>query len=167
MDQLQQLKQWYRALPSKEQWMVSGTSVLIVITLFYLLVWEPLHLGLEQEQQNQQSQQEIMLWMQLAATEVQSLRRSGGGKTIRDRDKPTTLVIEQAINNAGLKPSVKKIESSGNNGARVILNEASFNQIVVWLNTLSTHNGIQVVSANMERSEKPGRVDARLTFERP
>lgn len=167
MDHLEQLKQWYRALPTREQWMVSATSVLIVITLFYLLVWEPLHLGLEQEQQKQQSQQEVMIWMQQAATEVQSLRRSGGGKTIRDRNKPTTLVIEQAINNAGLKPSVKKIESSGSNGARVTLSEASFNQIVVWLNTLSTHNGIQVVSANMERSDKPGRVDARLTFDRP
>ena len=167
MDQLEQLKQWYRALPSREQWMVSGTSVLIVITLFYLLVWEPLHLGLDQEQQKQLSQQEIMIWMQQAATEVQSLRRSGGGKTLRDRNKPTTLVIEQAINNAGLKPSVKKIESSGSNGGRVTLSEASFNQIVVWLNTLSTHNGIQVVSANMERSDKPGRVDARLTFDRP
>ena len=167
MDQLQQLKQWYRALAAREQWMVSGTSVLIVITLFYLLVWEPLHLGLEQERQKQQSQQEIMLWMQQAASEVQSLRRAGGGKTIRDRNKPTTLVIEQAINNAGLKPSVKKIESSGSNGARVTLSEASFNQIVVWLNTLSTHNGIEVVSANMERSDKPGRVDARLTFDRP
>ena len=167
MDQLEQLKQWYRALPIREQWMVSATSVLIVITLFYLLVWEPLHVGVGQEQQKQQSQQEIMIWMQQAATEVQSLRRSGGGKTIRDRNKPTTLVIEQAINNAGLKPSVKKIESSGSNGARVILSEASFNQTVVWLNTLSTHNGIQVVSANMERSDKPGRVDARLTFDRP
>ena len=167
MDKLEQLKQWYRALPVKEQWMLSGTSVLILITLFYLLVWEPLHLGLEQEQQKQQSQKEIMIWMQQAATEVQSLRRAGGGKTIRDKNKPTTLVIEQAINNAGLKPSVKKIESSGSNGARVTLSEASFNQIVVWLNTLSTHNGIQVVSANMERSDKPGRVDARLTFDRP
>jgi len=167
MDQLEQLKQWYRALPSREKWMVSGTSVLIVITLFYLLIWEPLHLGLDQEQQKQLSQQEILIWMQQAATEVQSLRRSGGGKTIRDRNKPTTLVIEQAINNAGLKPSVKKIESSGSNGARVTLSEASFNQIVVWLNTLSTYNGIQVVSANMERSDKPGRVDARLTFDRP
>ena len=167
MDQLQQLKQWYRALPAREQWMVLGTSALIAITLFYLLIWEPLHLGLEQEQQKQQSQKEIMLWMQQAASEVQSLRRAGGGKTIRDRNKPTTLVIEQALNNAGLKPSVKKIESSGSNGARVILSEASFNQIVVWLNTLSTHNGIQVVSANMERSDKPGRVDARLTFDRP
>lgn len=167
MQQLQQLKQWFYSLPVKEQWMVSGTGLLIIITLFYLIVWEPVHLGRESEQQKQQSQKEILLWMQQAATEVKTLRTSGGRSTVRDKNKPTTLVIEQAINNAGLKSSVNKIESSGNNGARVTLNEASFNQLLVWLNTLATHNGIQVVSANIERASKPGRANARLTFERP
>ncbi len=164
--QLEQLKLWFNSLPQKERWMVSGTGLLIFITLFYLMIWEPVHLGLQQEKQKQQSQKEILMWMQQAAAEVRTLRSSGSRSTIRDKNKPTTLVIEQAINNAGLKTSVKKIESSGTNGARVTLDEASFNQILVWLNTLATHNGIQVVSANIERGEKPGRANARLSFER-
>ena len=167
MEQLQQLKQWFNALPSKEQLMVSGTGILIAVTLFYLIIWEPIHIGLKTEQQKQQAQQEILLWMQQAATEVQTLRASGGRSTVRGSNIPTTLVIEQAINNAGLKTSVSKIESSGNNGARVVLNNASFNQVLVWLNTLATHNGIQIVSANIERADNPGRANARLTFERP
>lgn len=167
MEQLQQLKQWFNSLPQKEQWMVSGTGLLILITLFYLIIWEPVHVGLETEQQKKQSQKEILVWMQQASSEVKTLRASGGRSTIRDKNKPTTLVIEQTITNAGLKSSVKKIESSGNNGARVTLNEASFNQILVWLNTLSTHNGIQVVSANIERGSKSGKANARLSFERP
>lgn len=166
MQQLQQIKQWFNSLPSKEQLMVSVTGVLIAVTLLYLFIWEPVHLGLKHEQQKQQAQQEILLWMQQAASEVKSLRASGTRSTVRDKNKPTTLVIEQSINNAGLKSAVSKIESSGNNGARVVLNEASFNQLLVWLNTLATHNGIQVVSANIERSDKPGRTNARLTFER-
>ncbi len=164
--QLEQLKLWFNSLPQKERWMVSGTGLLIFITLFYLMIWEPVHLGLQQEKQKQQSQKEILMWMQQAAAEVKTLRSSGNRSTVRDKNKPTTLVIEQAINNAGLKPTVKKIESSGTNGARVTLDEASFNQILVWLNTLATHNGIQVVSANIERGEKPGRANARLSFER-
>ena len=167
VQQLQQIKQWFNSLPSKEQWMVSATGLLIIITLFYLIVWEPIHVGLEAEQQKQQSQKEILLWMQHAAVEVSALRSSGNRTTVRDKDKPATLVIEQAINNAGLKPSVSKIESSGKNGARVVLSDAPFNQILVWLNTLATHNGIQVVSANIERASKPGRANARLTLERP
>ena len=164
---LGQLKQWFSSLPQKERWMVSGTGLLIIITLFYLIIWEPVHIGLQQEKQKQQSQNEILMWMQQAAAEVKTLRATGGRSTIRDKNKPTTLVIEQTINNAGLKASVKKIESSGGNGARVTLDEAPFNQILVWLNTLATHNGIQVISANIERGTKPGRANARLSFERP
>ncbi len=167
MEQLQQLKLWFNSLPQKERWMVSGTGALIFLTLFYLMVWEPLHDGLQTERLKQQSQKEILFWMQQAADEVKTLRASGSRGTIRDQNKPITLVIEQSINNAGLKSSLKKIESSGNNGARVTLDEASFNQILVWLNTLATHNGIQVVSANIERGSKPGRTNARLSFERP
>ncbi len=167
IEQLEQLKQWFNSLPQKERWMVSGTALLIVVTLFYLIVWEPLHDGLKTEQQKQQVQKEILFWMQQAATEVKTLRAAGNRGVVRDRNKPITLVIEQSINNAGLKSSVRKIESSGNNGARVTLNEASFNQILVWLNTLATHNGIQVVSANIERGSKPGRTNVRLSFERP
>ncbi len=167
MEQLQQLKQWFHSLPVKEQWMLSGTAMVILTTLFYLIAWEPVHVGMQAEQQKQQSQKEILVWMQQAATEARSLRSSGSRNIIRDKNKPITLVIEQTIKNAGLKPSVNKIESSGNKGARVTLNDASFNQILVWLNTLATHNGIQVVSANIERSGKPGKANARLTFERP
>lgn len=167
MEQLQQLKQWFYSLPTKEQWLVSGAGILILTTLFYLIIWEPVHLALETEQQKQQSQKEILTWMQQAAIEVETLRGSSSSSTIRDKNKPITLVIEQTISNAGLKPSVNKIESSGNEAARVSLNEASFNQILVWLNTLATHNGIHVVSANIERANMPGRVNARLTFERP
>lgn len=167
MEQLQQLKQWFYSLPVKEQWLVSGAGVLILITLFYLIVWEPVHLGLETEQQKQQSQQEILIWMQQAAAEAAALQASGTRSTIRDKDKPATLVIEQTIMNAGLKPSVSKIESSGSDGARVTLNEAPFNQILVWLNTIATYNGIQVTSANIERASSPGRANARLTLDRP
>jgi len=167
MAQLQQFKQWFYSLSTKEQRMVSGAIAVILATLFYLVIWEPIHQGLETAQQKNQSQQEILLWMQEAATEVGTLRAAGGRNAIRDKDKPITLVIEQTVNNAGLKDSVNKIESSGKDGARVTLNDAPFNQILIWLNTLATHNGIQVVSANIERSNSPGRADVRLTFERP
>lgn len=167
MEQLQQLKQWFTSLPQKEQRMVSGTGILILATLFYLAVWEPVHAGLQTEQQKKQSQTEILLWMQQAASEVKTLSASGTSSTIRDKNKPTTLVLEQAIDNSGLKAALSKLESSGNNGARVTLNAAPFNQILVWLNTLATYNGIQVVSANIERNDTPGQVNARLTFERP
>ena len=167
MEQIQKAKHWFHSLPVKEQRMVLATSLIIVITLFYLMIWEPIHLGLQDAQLKKQTQNKSLLWMRQAATEVRALRATGSQSTIRDKNKPTTLVVEQTIKNAGLKPSVSKIESSGKNGARVTLNEAAFNQVIIWLNTLSTHNGIQVSSATIERGSKPGLANVRITLERP
>jgi len=167
MKQLQEIRHWFYSLTQKEQWIISGTVLLVIITMFFLIVCEPLHQGLNDEKQKQATQNKNLNWMQQASNEVKSLRGSGGSTNVRDKNKPTTLVIEQSINNAGLKPSVNKIESSGNNGARVTLNEAPFNQILVWMSTLAKHNGIHVTSANIERSNSPGKASARLTFERP
>ena len=166
MKQLEEIKHWYYTLPKKEQWIVSGTTVFVIITLFFLIVWEPLHLGLNAEKIKQSTQNKNLTWMQQAANEVKALRGSGSRTSVRDKNKPTTLVIEQAINNAGLKVNVKKIESSGANGARVTLDEVPFNQMLVWLNTLAMHNGIFVTSANIERGSSEGKANARLTFER-
>ena len=167
MEQIQKAKDWFHSLPVKEQRMVFGTSIIIVITLFYLMIWEPLHVSLQDAKLKKESQDKAFVWMQQSATEVKSLRATGSRSTIRDKNKPTTLVVEQTIKNAGLSASVSKIESSGKNGARITLNEAAFNQVLIWLNTLSTHNGIQVISANIERGSKPGRANIRLTLERP
>ena len=166
MKQLEQFRHWFYSLTKKEQQIVSGTTVFVIITLFFLIVWEPLHLGMDNEKLKQTTQDKSLIWMQQAATEVKSLRSSGSSTNLRDKNKPTTLVIEQAINNAGLKLSVNKIESSGNNGVRVTLNEVPFNQMLVWLNTLATHNGIHVTSANIERAGGAGKANVRLTFER-
>lgn len=167
MEKFQQLKQQFFSLPVKEQRLLTGVTALIIVTLFYLFVWEPVHLELERQQQTKQSQTKILHWMQEAAVEVRALRASGSSGNIRDKNKPTTLVVERSINNAGLKSSVKKIESAGKSGARVTLKNAPFNQVLTWLNTLSRHNGILVVSANIERSTNQGKADIRLTFERP
>ncbi len=167
MKQLQEIRHWFYSLTQKEQWIIFGTVLLIILTMFFLMVWEPLHLGLKNEKQKQITQNKSIIWMQQASKDVKSLRRSGSSTNLRDKNKPTTLVIEQSINNAGLKPSVNKIESSGDNGARVTLNEAPFNQILIWMNTLAKHNGIHVTSANIERTVAAGKANARLTFERP
>ena len=167
MEQIEALKQWYRSLPSREQIMVTATTVFVLITLFYVMVWEPLHIGLRDQQAQIKSQTETLAWMQQTAREVKALQSTGGAVKIRDVNKPVTLVIEQSLAVAGLKQSVKKIESSGSDGARVTLDDASFNQVLIWLNTLATYNNIQVISANIERSEKDGRADVRLSFQRP
>jgi len=163
--QLETLILWHQSLPQRDRILVNTASVFIAITLFYLIIWDPIYQGLEQQQQQYKSQQSIVSWMREAAAEVKTLKRSGA-KTVTSSNQPVSLLIEQSAKISGLKDSIGKLESSGKEGARVKLDTASFNQMLIWINTLEKQHGISITSANIVRGEKPGTVNAKLSFSR-
>ena len=166
MQLLEQLKRWHGSLPTRDMWLVNLTAVFVLLTLFYLAIWEPIHKGLEAEKVKHETGQEVLAWMQQAAQQVQQLRASGGRSQNKSASKPTTLVLEQTLSSAGLRPFVGKIESASKNSARVKLENVPFNQMLVWLNTLTRFHGMTISSATIERGDKPGSANARLSFSR-
>lgn len=167
MNQLDTLQHWYHSLQQRERVMVLATAVVVVITIFYIAIWEPLHKGLDSAEQEYQSNLSNLQWMQQAAAEVRALKPSSSRVRNTASNQPVTLIVEQAANNSAIKNNISKLESASNDGARVVLNAASFDQMLVWLNTLEQSHGIPVASANIERSDKPGTVNARLSFNKP
>jgi general secretion pathway protein M len=166
MKQLEEIQNWYQGLQQRERQLVLAASVVIIVTLFYLIIWEPVHKSIEEQTQKYQSQTGILQWMQNAATEVNSLRASGGAKRRTGGNQPVTLLVENSAATAGLKPYLSKLESTSDKGARVTIDAASFDQLLIWLNTLQTQYGISVTSANLDRNEKPGTVNVRMTLNR-
>ncbi len=165
MKQIDAFNDWFATLDQRERLLVIATAVTIVITLFYVIIWEPVHQGLEEQQQLYLSQHNNFLWMQEAAAEVRSLKAAGGSQKVQS-NQPISLILEQSISTTGLKSNLNKIESSGKKGARVKLDAASFDQMLIWLNTLEQRHGIIVTSANIERADKPGLISARISFDK-
>lgn len=163
--QLDALTVWYASLQPREKLLVMLTSAVMVVTLFYLLIWEPVYQGLEQEQQKYETHRNVLAWMQTASIEAKTLKQTGA-RPATNTNQPVSLVVEQSAASAGLKKYLGKLESSGKEGARVTIDTASFDQILIWLNTLQQKHGIIVTSASIERTDKPGTVSARLSFNR-
>lgn len=155
---------WYSGLPSRDRNLLIASTLLLLTTLFYLIVWEPLHQGLEQQQQKFRSQQDIHAWMESASNEVMALKRTGTRKA--PTSQPIALTLENSSKISGLKQHINKIESSGKNGARVKIDSASFDQLLVWLNTLEQQHGVTITTASIERKDIAGTISARLSFEK-
>lgn len=167
MKQLETLQNHYQNLSPRDQKLAIITIALLVITLFYTMIWEPIHDDLAYQKQEQKIQQDIYVWMKNAQIEVESIRKSGNstGKIIKE-NSPVSIVIEQSANTSGLKQYISKIESSGKNSAQIKIEDASFDQMLLWINTLNTRYGILVSSAKIERTNKEGVINARLTLKR-
>ena len=166
MKYLESIQHWYLGLQQRERQLVLAASAVIIITLLYLIIWEPVHKGIEEQTQKHQSQLAILDWMQTAATEVRALKASGASKRRTNSSQPVPLLVEKSAAAAGLKPYLSKLESTSDKGARVTIDAASFDQLLLWLSTLQTQYGISVSSANLDRNEKPGTVNARMTLSR-
>ena len=166
MKQLEDLQHWYQGLQQRERQLVLAASAVIVITLLYLTIWEPIHKGMENQTQKYQTQVDILDWMQAAAVEVRALQASGTAKRRTNSSQPVSLLVEKSAATAGLKPYLRKLESTQDKGARVTFDDASFDQVLLWLNTLQTQYGISVSSANLDRADKTGTINARMTLNR-
>ncbi len=166
MKQLEDIQHWYQGLQQRERQLVLAASAVIVITLLYLIIWEPIHTGVEVQTQKHHTQLEILDWMQTAATEVRTLQASGATKRRINSSQPVSLLVEKSATTAGLKPFLTKLESTSDKGARVTIDDASFDQVLLWLSTLQTQYGISVSSANLDRADKAGAIKARMTLDR-
>lgn len=167
MKQLDELQQHYQNLSQRDQNLAIIMSVILAVTLFYIIIWEPLHLNLEKQKNTQTSQLEIHHWMQNAAAEVRALKASGNrGTRIQKKHSPVSIVAEQSAKLNGLSKQIGKIESSGKNSAQIKVENASFNQMLLWINTLKTRYGISVSSAKIEHTNKAGIINARLILNR-
>lgn len=162
--QLEILNTWYSSLSPRDKNLLIGTAIFLVVLLFYLAIWEPIHQGRTDQQQKLKSQQEIYTWMQTAANEAVSLKGSRNRKA--SSQQPIALILENSSKASGLKKNINKIESSGKKGARVVIDSASFDQLLVWLNSLEQQHGVIVTTANIDRNEAAGTVSARLSFEK-
>ena len=166
MRQLQNLQNWYHGLQQRERQLVLSAAVVVAATMFYLIIWEPIHKSIAEQTQKYQSQAGIMQWMQNAANEVKILKASGSTNRRTGSTQAVTLLVEKSAALAGIKPYLSRLESTSDKGARVTIDAASFDQLLLWLNTLQTQHGISVTSANLDRDDKPGAVNARMTLKR-
>ncbi len=166
MNALDNLRNWYDSLQPRERVMVLVTTLVVVVTLFYVAVWEPLHKELQQELEKRDNLQKSLAWMQGAAQEVRALRAAGVSGQRRDANTPVSLTIEKTAASAGIKSKLGKLESSGKNAARARLDNVDFNQMMLWLNTVEQTYGIAASSVNIESAGKPGLVNARISFSR-
>ncbi|MCM2680885.1 type II secretion system protein GspM [Echinimonas agarilytica] len=150
------MRERWEQLQPRERQLVAGMGVFFGLLLFYVLVWEPLHDGVEQAQQRVETQQDNLIWMQRSAARV-----------ILSRDtKPSAASkvsgsISQRINRTASQLNIKlsRIQPQKDE-VNVRIDSVDFNSFMTWVQTLEKQR-VAVVSADVSRGDLPGHVEVR------
>lgn len=163
------MKAWWNGLSPQERRTVSVGGGVLAVILFYFLFWQPLHEENAQLARDLEEQRALLAWAGPTVAEIR-LRGGGSGGDLENGGnggQALFALADQNARQAGLGPVLRRVEPSGQRGARVVFEQVGFDELVRWLGELQDRYGVEVSSLSLQRAEIEGRVDAQLVLETP
>jgi general secretion pathway protein M len=157
---MNKLRAWYEQLQPREQRMVAfgGTALAIIILFGGLLL--PLQSAVSGAASRNDSKRADLEWMRAHVAEI---RASSNDAVPADSADPPVVVVDRVGRAAGLTDSLRGTQPNGS-GVRVQLEGAPFDTVVTWLATLDQRYGLSIESITIDRTGKPGLINASITF---
>ena len=160
------MKQLFANMNARERQMVLSAFVVIILFVIYQS-WTSFISHVDNLQHRVENQQQILDWMQQAAREVKLLR---GTETVGERPKGKQLLlglIDGTAKQNKLGSSLQKVQPEGQQGVRVWMEKASFDSVVIWLDTLQYKHGLVVTDISLDNQDVAGVVNVRALIEAP
>ena len=156
---------WFDSLESREKILIVFVSIFVIITSTYMLILAPM---LKERDSLNKSisdwESSIIEISHLKQLDVQSQL------TINNQNKPDqslVVIVDISLRKHNLYQSLQRSLPNGNDNIRVELQEASFNDLILWIEELDSMYNLKVISANFSESssEEYGFVNTSLTLE--
>ncbi|MEL6870187.1 MAG: type II secretion system protein GspM [Pseudomonadota bacterium] len=158
------MKQWYASLLPREQRIIAIGAVIVVLTLAYMFVWEPLVDGHRMASEDVERKTLLLEQGRRAAAQTPIFEGLDDG-VVRTPTQSLTLLVATSVNANGLGNAYRS-SSPSPNGIRVSLENASFDAMITWLAQLDNDNRVVVTAGNISDRPQSGRVDASIVLER-
>lgn len=162
---MQRLKDRFSSLQLRERIIVVGGAILVLVVAIYVLALAPLYSAVNAQAKRVAQKEGDLAWMRSVAGEVSVLSaaaptRPGPG------NESMVVLIDRAARECGLGSSLTGQTPNGERGIRVRLESAEFDKLMVCLGTLQQVHAVDVESATIDRTAKPGLVNANLVLTR-
>ena len=156
---------WFDSLESREKILIVFASILVIITSTYMLILAPMI------KERDSLNKSISDW-ESSIIEISHLKQLDvqSQLTINNQNKPDqslVVIVDISLRKHNLYQSLQRSLPNGNDNIRVELQEASFNDLILWIEELDSMYNLKVISANFSESsnDEYGFVNTSLTLE--
>ncbi len=156
------MKSWWQNLTQREQSIVAGGAILMILTLFYLFIWSPLNSNIKIQKTYLTYQQSLYRWMQQANVKLQKFKASGN-KVVKIAPQAMLSTVDQSLKKHQLNLFAKTLEQSADNSVLIKFNQVPFDAMLKWLDDLWQQHAIKVSEINIKPNQnKNGLVEAQV-----
>ena len=136
--------------------------VAAVIILLLFAGWHSFASRVDRMHDVLSSQQATLAHMKQAAQQVRQLR--GKAPVHSSAGQSLMALLDSTARQSGLHDAVKRVDPDGQDKVRLRLEQAGFDDMMRWLESLSRSYGITVENITIDRLDSVGLVNARLTL---
>lgn len=154
---------WFSGLEPRERLMVVGCAVVLLVTVLFLGVWEPLTKTHAMRVDALERAQETRLRIDHAA----QLARASQGRAAPGSGVSLLAAVDQSSKEGTIGKAPTRIQPQGEREVRVWFDDVPFEASLRWLERLQSHYAIEVQTLDIEPESTPGRVKLRASLARP
>lgn len=145
------MKTYLNSLNDREKWMVIGAGLCLILYVYYLFLYEPLHQKITQKSEHYIEKVDTLEWMKT----INQTYHPAKSKQTLDNSKLLTLIASQLKEKETLKvPSQIQQTSAGE--IQITFDEVPFTLFIHWLIQLNEQYQIIIKQFEVDRTDKPG-----------
>ena len=162
---MQKLKDWFDGLIPRERIIVAGGAVLVLLTAIWMLALGPFYSSVSARAERVERKEADLAWMRSVASEVQVLGATRP-MTAGPSNESLVVLVDRTAREAGLGTALTGQTPNGQTGIRVRMEGAAFDIVMTWLGNLQLNQSVSVESAQFDRTNTPGQVNASIVLNR-
>jgi len=152
---------WYAGREPNEQRVVLALTVVVVVAILWLAVWQPISDWREMAHNRYQNAQAQLDWMianqERARAVAGSAPGDGGG------ERSLLPVITRSAQAQGIQ--VNRLQPEANGVVSVSIQGQPFNDLLRWLHQLQENNGVTVLRLAVDAEQRSGVVNAQIRLQ--
>lgn len=153
------IKNHFEQLNTREQIMVSVTSVIVIFYLVYLFIFEPITVAQSEALKQLQEKRETLAWMQ----QVKHHAGQSSRQKVQDTSQLLAIITEQ-LSQSGLKPFPYQLQQSGGGNVQLSYEKVPFNPFIEWMISFQADYSITVQQLTATKQDQEGMVKLTVVF---
>lgn len=153
------LRDWYYALPEREQRMALFGGAAAAVLLFAVLVWQ-LGASVTATEERVERRRQDLAFIEAATPIIQAMPAARPGESL-------TIAVDRMAREGGLSEQLAGTEPAANGALRARFTAASFDSLMLLLARLQKERGAHAETASVSATDAPGLVDATIVIRGP
>ena len=159
---LSNINNWYLSHTRRDQLTIQTVSALVVISLFWTIIFQPLLDWHNQQKDNERSTYALLSTIKNNANELVKLKTNSNG--VSTNNKAIIPIITKTANLN--KIQLSRLQPGSDDAVVVYLEKQGSSSVLKWVVQLKENNKIHINSINIESEEANGLVSAQISFYR-